>query len=715
MAKNTITQRIALDGGDTIKAQLLALGKQGEEAFKAIQAAANKADFAKFSASLGKVRSDLATLGKNLALVGAGLAAAATTTGAAIFALAKTSGDAADQAGKNAEKTGLQVEAYTKLEFAANMANVSTEQFIGGMTKLNKAITEAAKGTTKAGDAVDVAGVHVTRFGAAATKAATSTKQTASVFDQLGVKIFDASGKLRSNEAILLDVADAFARMPPSARKAALAVELFGKSGAELLPFLDQAKAGILDLSAQAAQLGIVLTQQQADVGDALGDSLDSVKKAVAGTRLQLGLLFAPGITALAQGFADIINQNRQTLVDFADTINRKVLSVVGDLLHLLSGNTDNIKNPWIKDWSAAIIQFGSDVAGVFNGLILPAFKALRAGAQFVADQINKIFGTDITAGELALGAAVLSVVGAFTLLGSTIAAVVTGIGFLVGLVGGIPLAIAAAAVAAGVAIGVFWEDIKAGAAAAWEFITSGAAGAWQAIVDGATGLWESIVAAFGEGQQAAVDAFNGIVDSIVSAWNGLVDKLGAIAQQIVDRIAGWFGTLPQRITSIFDSVVETVRSVLARISSLVDSIISKIQSAISAAKQLVGLGGGDSGGGGSTQGFAGGGFARGPGGPKGDKIPAWLSDGEAITQTPAVSYYGRPFFRALNAMAIPREQLMSALRGMRGFNLGGFVDSINRSMSVQSFAGGGFASMKLAPATAGGLSGKLVHVDLQY
>ncbi|RUW42992.1 MULTISPECIES: hypothetical protein [unclassified Mesorhizobium] len=712
MAKNTITQRIALDGGDTIKAQLLALGKQGEEAFKAIQAAANKADFAKFSASLGKVRSDLATLGKNLALVGAGLTAAATTTGAAIFALAKTSGDAADQAGKNAEKTGLQVEAYTKLEFAANMANVSTEQFIGGMTKLNKAITEAAKGTTKAGDALDVAGVHVTRFGAAATKAAASTKQTGSVFDQLGVKIFDASGKLRSNEAILLDVADAFARMPPSARKAALAVELFGKSGAELLPFLDQAKAGILDLSAQAAQLGIVLTQQQADVGDALGDSLDSVKKAVAGTRLQLGLLFAPGITALANGFADIINQNRQVLVEFADTINRKVLSVVGDLLHLLSGNTDNIKNPWIKDWSAAIIQFGSDVAGVFNGLILPAFKALRAGAQFVADQINKIFGTDITGGELALGAAVLSVVGAFTLLGSTIAAVVTGIGFLVGLVGGIPLAIAAAAVAAGVAIGVFWEDIKAGAAAAWQFITDGAAGTWQAIVDGATGLWESIVGAFNGGQQAAVDAFNGIVDSIVSAWNGLVDKLGAIAQQIVDRIAGWFGTLPQRITGAFDSLVSIASSVLNRISSLVDSIVSKIQSAINLAKQLVGLGSGDSGG--STQGFARGGYlAHGPGTGTSDSILARLSVGEFVIRAKVVKALGADFFHAINNGFLPSLDAFRSLS--RGFSVGGLADGLTRGMAIPRFAAGGLASADLAPAGVGGLTGKLVHVDLQY
>ncbi|MBZ9695500.1 hypothetical protein [Mesorhizobium sp. CO1-1-9] len=710
MASKTITQRIALDGGKDIESQLKALGAAGEKAFKDIQAAANKANFDKFTASLSKVRSDLANVAKNLALLGAGLAAGATAAGAAVFGLAKSSGEVADNAGKAAEKTGLQVEAYTKLEFAANMANVSTEQFVGGMSKLNKAISEAAKGTTKAGDAIDVAGVHVTRFGGNITKAADATKTGGTVFDRLGVKIRDVNGNLRSNEAILLDVADAFARMPDSALKSALAIELFGKAGAELLPFLNQAKAGILDLGKQAEQLGIVLTKDQAAIGDALGDSLDSAKKAIAGTRLQLGLLFGPGITALANGFADIVNQNRAAIVEFGQAINRNVLSVVGDLLHLLSGNSQNIKNPWIKEWSAAIVQFGNDVSGVFNGLVLPAFKLLREGAQFVADQINRVFGTDITAGELALGTAILSAVGAFTLLASSIGAVVAGIGFLAGLVGGIPLAIAAAAVAAGIAIAVFWDDIKAGASAAWQFISDGAAAGWQAIVDGATGLWQGIVAAFGEGQQQAVGAFNAIVEAIVSAWSGLIDRLGQIAQQIVDRIATWFGTLPGRITATFNSVVTIVQSVLNRVSSLVDSIISKIQNAISAAKQLVGLGGGDSGGGGAPGGFARGGhLAHGPGTGTSDSILARLSVGEFVIRAKVVKALGADFFAALNAGVMPN---IDAFRGLsKGFSLGGLADNLNRSMTIPRFAVGGLAN--LPPAA--GVSGKTVNLRLQY
>lgn len=703
MAKNTITQRIALDGGDTIEKQLKALGDAGEKAFKDIQAAANKANFDKFAASLSKVKGDLVTVGKNLALLGTGLAVAAGGAGVALFGLAKSSGEVADNAGKAAETTGLQTEAFTKLQFAAEMANVSNEQFVSGMGKLNKAIAEAAKGTDKAGDTIDATGVSVTRFGAKTKDAAKQVDTAGNIFTKLGVKVRDANGKLRTNEAILLDVADAFARMPDSALKSALAIELFGKAGAELLPFLNEGKAGLFELGEQAKKLGVTLTDAQAAIGDDLGDSLDSVSKAAAGARLQLGLIFAPGLTALANGFADLIANNRDALVQFGQVINQKVLSVLGDLLHLLSGNSAAVKNPWIKEWSAAVIQFGNDVSGVFTGLILPAFKLLREGAQLVADQINRIFGTDITAGELALGAAILSAVGAFTLLGSTIGAVVAGIGLLAGAVGAVPLAIAAAAVGAGIAIAVFWEDIKAGAAATWQFITSGAAAAWQAIVQGATDLWSQIVGAFQTGQQSAVDAFNGIVDAIVAAWGGLVESLGSIAQQIVDRIAGWFGTLPQRITSIFNSLVSIASGVLSRISSLVDSIVSKIQSAINLAKQLVGLGGGDSGGS-SASGFAGGGSVRGPGGPRTDSILARLSAGEYVIQAKVVRQLGVDFFHKLNNGFLP------AMDSFRGFSLGGLADNFNRSMQIPRFAAGGLA--ELAPA--GGAS-KMVSLKLDF
>lgn len=696
MAGKTIRQRIALDGGKDMEAQLKALGAEGEKAFAKIRAAAIKADLAKFGASVKTFGSDLAAFGQRIALFSAGIAAAAGGATLAVLNLAKSGGEAADQAGKAAEKTGLQIDAYGRLAFAAEQADVSNDQFVSGMTRFNKALGEAATETKKAGDVLDTSGVKVTRFGNKIKDAAKPVADAGNIFTKLGVKIKDANGKLRSSEAIFLDVAEAFSKMEDGPFKVALGIELFGKSFADLIPFLNEGRSGLEKLGETADRLGIPFTKAQAAIGDDLGDALDETAKAAKVVRVQLGLLFAPAVTALARGFTDIIVTNRDAILTLGAAAARVFASVLGDLLHLLSGNPQNIKSPWIKDWSVAIIQFGKDITGVFNGLVLPAFKALREGAQFVADQINRVFGTDITAGELALGAAILSAAGAFTLLGSAVGIVAAGIGLLATFVGGIPLAIAAAAVTAGILIGVFWEDIKAGAAAAWQFVQDGAAAAWSAIVAGATDLWAQIVGAFQEGQQFAVDAFNAIVAGILDLWTAASNRLGEIATAGVNLIVNAFSGLQNRIAGIWNGIADAASAAFGRIGSFIDNMLSRISAAIARLKELVGLGNsaGSSGGGGGGQGFARGGYlANGPGTSTSDSIMARLSVGEFVLQAKAVRRLGLNFLHALNQGADP-------LRAMRGFSIGGAVDNFSRSMSVPRFAGGGFANVPASSAS---------------
>jgi hypothetical protein len=59
-----------------------------------------------------------------------------------------------------------------------------------------------------------------------------------------------------------------------------------------------------------------------------------------------------------------------------------------------------------------------------------------------------------------------------------------------------------------------------------------------------------------------------------------------------------------------------------------------------------------------NAAGLASGGHIRGPGGPRADKVPAMLSNGEFVEQADAVSYYGVPFMKALNQRKIPKEAL---------------------------------------------------------
>jgi hypothetical protein len=65
------------------------------------------------------------------------------------------------------------------------------------------------------------------------------------VFRDLAISIVDANGNLRSNDAILSDVADRFSKMADGAQKSAAAAELFGRAGRQLIPILNEGAEGM--------------------------------------------------------------------------------------------------------------------------------------------------------------------------------------------------------------------------------------------------------------------------------------------------------------------------------------------------------------------------------------------------------------------------------------------------------------------------------------
>ncbi|TIL59258.1 MAG: hypothetical protein E5Y79_16105 [Mesorhizobium sp.] len=399
MARKPIVQRIELDGGDAIKNQLKALGDAGEKAFKAINTATIKADFAKFGASLKTAGSDLATFGRRAALLGAGLAAAFGGAGAAVLELASSAGEAADSAGKAARSAGVTTQAYTELAFAAKMSNVEQGEFDASMARLNKTIGAAAQGT----------------------------KTAVGLFQKLGVSLRDSTGNLRTGDAILLDVAEAFSKLPDGALKSALAIQLFGKSGARLLPFLNEGKRGLIDLGAEARALGITFTDAQAKIGDNLGDALDGVSAAARGVKLQLGLIFAPAITQAATALVGRIKELRPAIQAFAQDIANKALPVMLDFVNALTGNDASVQNRWVLDWRDDAIAFGQSMQSAFT-IVIGVLNEFRAVLDNVAGAVNSVFGTNLSGDAIGLVLLVGHMTGAFRALYSTIILVKDGL-----------------------------------------------------------------------------------------------------------------------------------------------------------------------------------------------------------------------------------------------------------------------------------------------
>ncbi|KQZ19362.1 hypothetical protein ASD50_07720 [Mesorhizobium sp. Root552] len=575
MAKKTIVQRIALDGGREIEKQLKDMGEAGEKAFDQIRKAALKADLTKFGASLKTFSSDLATVGRRLALAFTGAAAAATAVGAGALKLAKDSAEVVDGMGKAAEAAGLTVDAYGRLEFAAKMANVEQTEFQAGMARLNKALGDAARGSKSAID----------------------------LFSRLGVNIKGTDGKIRPTEAILQDIAEAFSKMPDGAAKSAIAIELFGRSGAKLLPLLNSGKQGLIDLGKEAEKLGIVFDKNAADIADEMGDALDEVSFAAKGIRLWLGLIFAPAVTEGARLLRDVIVQNRDAILQFGKALTLGTVRLIGDLVNALAGNDERVRNPWILKWRDAVIEFGRNLAAVVNGVVLPLFRMISEGARLVADGLNAVFGTKLTGGQLLIAAALLKLLGVFKLFASAIPVIINGVKLLgsafaflagrgamgaiatlfrglvtgalsfLGLVAGLvgwPALIVAGVVAAGVAIYAFWDDITAAASSAWEYLKNLFSG------DGIAAIAESLRNAGAAAGQMFVEALQlalqgigavfigigqliaGFVDGAVSAISGLAAQLLPTWDQIKAGASAIWDEITARATTAFDFIVQS-------------------------------------------------------------------------------------------------------------------------------------------------------------
>lgn len=207
--------------------------------------------------SLVESQSKLAAFGSKLALGFAAVAAAATAAAAAVTSQVHSAIESADKLNKMSQSTGISTEELSKLKYAADLSDVSTETLGKSVGKLSKAMASAA--SEGAGPA-------------------------ASAFSAMGVAVKNQDGTLRSSSDVLKDVADKFAFYKDGAEKTNLAIQIFGKSGAALIPLLNQGRDGLQQAGDEAERFGLVLDKKTTMAAEAFNDNLkkmDSIKQGI--------------------------------------------------------------------------------------------------------------------------------------------------------------------------------------------------------------------------------------------------------------------------------------------------------------------------------------------------------------------------------------------------------------------------------------------------
>lgn len=207
----------------------------------------------------------------------------------------------ADELGKAAQSFGVPVEELSRLKHAADLSGVSVEQLGKGLGILSKNMMNVAGG---------------------------ATDDTAQAFKTLGISVKDSEGNLKSSSAIMTEVAGKFAGMEDGAGKTALAMRLFGKSGAELIPLLNSGKAGLQGMMEEAEKLGLVIDTKTFKAAEAFNDNLTRMAKIKDGIIMQVTARMAPAFLHLSQVLLDAA-RNSTVMQQAADGITTFIKGAV--------------------------------------------------------------------------------------------------------------------------------------------------------------------------------------------------------------------------------------------------------------------------------------------------------------------------------------------------------------------------------------------------
>lgn len=242
-----------------------------------------EARFAKFQDSLdrAKKQTDGFVSGISRSLAGLGRIAgplAGIASLAGLTAAIKSTADAADELDKVSQKTGVTTEALSELKFAAEINNVTFEELQEGFKKLAVAI-----------DAND------------------------DVFRRLGLDPKSFQGL----DDALSQVADRFSQIQDPASAAALAVDLFGKSGNDLIPLLRLGKAGIEDFREEARRLGLTINSDFAKNADAFNDEIERMQAAFTGLKISI----ASGVLPTLTKFLEDLNRGTDIADGFVNAL----------------------------------------------------------------------------------------------------------------------------------------------------------------------------------------------------------------------------------------------------------------------------------------------------------------------------------------------------------------------------------------------------------
>lgn len=220
-----------------------------------------------------------------------------------------------------------------------------------------------------AGLGAESAGVVVARLQKAIGGINEDGQSTSDVFTKLGINLQSLSGMDLTQQ--MQTLSSAFARIDDPAQRAALAIEIFGRSGAQLLPLFRDSTA----FSTASQQVGGL-----ADTMDAASSKFDTLSDALGAMGVKSDQFFSAMANAMTDGAGMADTLNSIDLTGWGEAVGASLKSV-GDAAGLLAPALGVLAPVMagIAGTQAAVALTGLKLGGVMGGTVANALRITQA------------------------------------------------------------------------------------------------------------------------------------------------------------------------------------------------------------------------------------------------------------------------------------------------------------------------------------------------
>ena len=214
-----------------------------------------------------------------------GISTAAAAVTAAIGALTVKSGRWADDMNTMSKVYSIGTRELQQYSAAADLVDVSVETIAKSHVKLEKNMLSAANGS----------------------------KNQAAAFEALGVSVTNADGSLRDGDAVWQDTIKALGSMENETERDAYAMQLMGRSAAELNPLIEDGGETYKQVAETMQKYGLdFIDQETLDQANAFNDSLDTIKAVGLVAFQQLGTQLAAYLAPAMEKVVDVVGRLAQ-------------------------------------------------------------------------------------------------------------------------------------------------------------------------------------------------------------------------------------------------------------------------------------------------------------------------------------------------------------------------------------------------------------------